>query len=318
MYVFAIEWCEFRFVAELNIKKSVYHYFEARTVSARFSLKTGHYLSPHTLLACCNMQPQPSQAEADTNVGLVMEIAQCTREAAIATLAAFGNDVSGAIAYLSSHDQQPPAASFSAAADLEGIAILEAHRRAGIPIDGSRLSGIPPHSRHGTLPAHILEHMARTGSPGPSDVAALMNGSSSLEAIIAFNDAVSRTRLERLLSEASQIQSNTSPIASLCCKYIRSIASSSTTVPIFEVNLILQFLAGSFSVRQQPSRDYQDDGDDDEMPVHRGLRSGSVGVPSRGSSADAILDPANGLPISVQDCLTLPDFLFVTFISGTS
>jgi hypothetical protein len=247
------------------------------------------------------MQPQPSQAEAD--VRQVMDWTTCTREAAVATLAVFGSDVAGAIAYLTSHDLQAPAASFSASADLERIAVLEAHRRAGLPIDGSRLSVLPPNSRHGTLPAHILEHLARTGSPGPSDVAALMDGSSSLEAIIAVNDAASRMRLERLLSEASQIQSNTLPIASLCCKYIRSIASSSTEVPIFEVNLILQFLSGSFSVRQQPPRDHHDDGDDDELPVPRGLRSGSVGVPSRGSSADAILDAANGLPISVYEAV---------------
>jgi hypothetical protein len=136
-------------------------------------------------------------------------------------------------------------------------------------------------------------------SAGQSDVSSLMDGSTSLASIIAVNDAFSRARLESILLDARQAPV-TSSIAPLCCNFIRSIASSSTAVPIFEVNLILQFLAGSFSVRQNTFPDglpqYHED---DEVPMPRSARFGSSGIPSLGSTADAIRDAANGLPVPV-------------------
>ena len=45
---------------------------------------------------------------ADDNVNVVVEITRCTREAATATLAAFGNALDRAIDWLSTHDGQPP------------------------------------------------------------------------------------------------------------------------------------------------------------------------------------------------------------------
>ena len=45
---------------------------------------------------------------ADDNVNVVVEITRCTREAATATLAAFGNALDRAIDWLSTHNGQPP------------------------------------------------------------------------------------------------------------------------------------------------------------------------------------------------------------------
>jgi hypothetical protein len=127
-----------------------------------------------------------------------------------------------------------------------------------------------------------------------------MDGSTSLASIIANDNAISRARLERILSDARHAPV-TSSIAPVCCKFIRSIALSSTAVPIFEVNLILQFLAGSFSFRQNTSLnelpEYQSE--EEEVPVPRSVRAGSSGLPSSGSTANAIRDVADGLPVPV-------------------
>lgn len=231
------------------------------------------------------MQPQPSESES--NLDTVVAVAVCSREAAAATLAAFGNDMIRAIEWLTSHDGQPPP--------------VVAPAPAAVPAMFSRFEdairqGIPPHFgafNPDNLPQHILDHMSQ--SARSSDVSALVDGSLTLPAIIAPNDAVSRTRLERVLMEASQSEPATSPVSKLCCQFIRSTTSSSSAVPIFEVNLILQFLARSFSSRR-PTHDHHDD----EVMVPRSSRVfGSAGSSSLGSSHDAICDSVNGLPVSV-------------------
>ena len=131
------------------------------------------------------MQPQPSESES--NLDTVVAVAVCSREAAAATLAAFGNDMIRAIEWLTSHDGQPPP--------------VVAPAPAAVPAMFSRFEdairqGIPPHFgafNPDNLPQHILDHMSQ--SARSSDVSALVDGSLTLPAIIAPNDAVSRTRL---------------------------------------------------------------------------------------------------------------------------
>jgi hypothetical protein len=232
-----------------------------------------------------SMQSQPSESES--NLDTVVSVALCSREAAAATLAAFGNDMIRAIEWLTSHDGQPPA--------------VVAPAPAAVPAMFSRFEdairhGIPPHFgafNPDNLPQHILDHMSH--SARSSDVSALVDGSLTIPAIIAPNDAVSRTRLERVLMEASQSEPATSHVSKLCCQFIRSTSSSLSSVPIFEVNLILQFLARSFSPRR-PTHDHHDD----EVMVPRSSRLfGSAGSTSLGSSHDAVCDPVNGLTVSV-------------------
>jgi hypothetical protein len=237
------------------------------------------------------MQQQPPQDEG--SVSLVVEIIGCSRETATSTLAAFGNDMERAIDWLSTHDGQPPPSSSSASADRDRIARLEA-QLAGLH---SGQSGLPADLNPDSVPPHILARMAMAGSgvSRSNDVSELINGTSSLAAIISINDASSRSRLELVLSEASRNSAATSVIAVLCCKYIRSIASSSSVVPIFEVNLILQFLAGSFSSHQQPSPE----SDDEDAPSIRSHRVGSAVASSQVNTADAILNSVDGLSASV-------------------
>jgi hypothetical protein len=98
------------------------------------------------------MQQQPSDAEAQANLETVIAVAGCTREAAAATMSAFGNDMDRAVDWLSRHNgQPPPSASPSPAADPRRLVDrIEAQFRSGsMPVDSSRFgqpSGFHPPS----------------------------------------------------------------------------------------------------------------------------------------------------------------------------
>ena len=96
---------------------------------------------------------QPSEAETQANLEMVIAIAGCTREAAAATLSAFGNDMNRALDWLTAHDGQPPPSALPSPAVDPRRAAIEAQLRAGLPVSSrfGQPSGFFPQSGIGNF-----------------------------------------------------------------------------------------------------------------------------------------------------------------------